>query len=204
MAYLNEKTLVVNFFGSPGAGKSTGAAYVFSLLKMMGINAELITEYMKGKAWEDNQEIRKPMNQVYVFSKQLYALNRCMGKADVVIVDSPLPLSILYNTSPVLGEDFNKTVMNCFNSFNNLNYFINRVKPYNTSGRFHSEEQSNQLADNLKHVINDRCINIRYRDGEDESYKSIADEIAEKLFESNTITWGEDNKIVDHVSPERN
>ena len=33
--------LVVNLFGAPGAGKSTGAAYIFSKLKMAGINAEL-------------------------------------------------------------------------------------------------------------------------------------------------------------------
>ena len=32
--------IVVNFFGVPSAGKSTGAAYVFSRLKMAGINAE--------------------------------------------------------------------------------------------------------------------------------------------------------------------
>lgn len=29
-------TLVVNLFGSPGSGKSTGAAYLFSSLKLMG------------------------------------------------------------------------------------------------------------------------------------------------------------------------
>lgn len=41
--------LVVNVFGVPGAGKSTGAAYIFSKLKMNGINAELITEFAKDK-----------------------------------------------------------------------------------------------------------------------------------------------------------
>ena len=34
-------TLVVNLFGGPGSGKSTGAAYVFARLKMLGYNAEL-------------------------------------------------------------------------------------------------------------------------------------------------------------------
>ena len=41
--------LVVNLTGAPGAGKSTGAAYVFSQLKMRGINCELVTEYAKDK-----------------------------------------------------------------------------------------------------------------------------------------------------------
>ena len=48
--------LVVNLFGAPGAGKSTGAAYIFSRLKMLGINAELVTEFAKDKVWENNQE----------------------------------------------------------------------------------------------------------------------------------------------------
>ncbi len=34
-----KKALIVNLFGVPGAGKSTGAAYVFANLKMHGINA---------------------------------------------------------------------------------------------------------------------------------------------------------------------
>ena len=48
--------LVVNLFGTPGAGKSTGAAYIFSNLKMRGINAELVTEFAKDMVWEDNKE----------------------------------------------------------------------------------------------------------------------------------------------------
>jgi len=47
--------LVVNLFGAPGAGKSTGAAYIFSQLKMAGINAELVTEFAKDKVWEESK-----------------------------------------------------------------------------------------------------------------------------------------------------
>lgn len=87
--------IVVNLFGVPGAGKSTGAAYIFSQLKMKGINAELITEFAKDKAWENNTEAIK--NQAYLFGKQSYRMSRCREKVDVLVTDSPLPLSILYN-----------------------------------------------------------------------------------------------------------
>ena len=40
-----DKCLVVNLFGAPGAGKSTAAAYIFSMLKFANINAELVTEF---------------------------------------------------------------------------------------------------------------------------------------------------------------
>lgn len=42
-------TIVVNLFGAPGAGKSTGAAHIFAELKMCGINTELVTEFAKDK-----------------------------------------------------------------------------------------------------------------------------------------------------------
>ena len=52
-------TLVVNLFAGPGAGKSTGAAYIFSMLKMAGIDTEYVNEYAKDKVWEDNKEVFK-------------------------------------------------------------------------------------------------------------------------------------------------
>ena len=52
-------TIVVNLFAGPGAGKSTGAAYIFSMLKMAGIDTEYVNEYAKDKVWEDNKEVFK-------------------------------------------------------------------------------------------------------------------------------------------------
>ena len=49
--------IVVNLFGAPGAGKSTGAAYIFAMLKMAGINAELVTEFAKDKVYEETKEV---------------------------------------------------------------------------------------------------------------------------------------------------
>lgn len=55
-----KNTLIVNLYGGPGTGKSTGAAYIFSKLKMDGIDAEYVTEFAKDKVWEGSQEARKP------------------------------------------------------------------------------------------------------------------------------------------------
>ena len=46
-----KKTLFVNLFGAPGVGKSTGAAYLFSKLKMLGVDCEYIGEFAKDKCW---------------------------------------------------------------------------------------------------------------------------------------------------------
>lgn len=51
--------LIINLFGAPGAGKSTGAAYVFSQLKAAGVNAELVTEFAKDKVWEGTKAVSR-------------------------------------------------------------------------------------------------------------------------------------------------
>jgi uridine kinase len=45
----NKKSLIVNIYGMPSAGKSTTAAGVFSELKWLNIDCELATEYAKDK-----------------------------------------------------------------------------------------------------------------------------------------------------------
>lgn len=167
--------IVVNLFGVPGAGKSTGAAYIFVKLKMHGINAELITEFAKDKVWENNEEVFK--NQAYLFGKQSYRMSRCRDKVDVIVTDSPLPLSIFYNKDDVLGEDFNKTVMNVFNSYNNLNYLLLRVKPYSPIGRHQTEEESNALKQPMVNLLNDRDIKYIECDGSHDGYEKIVEDV---------------------------
>ena len=91
----NNKCLIINLFGGPGTGKSTTAAALFYKLKMMGINCELVTEFAKDITWEKNKKALAC--QPYVFGKQCYRIERCVDQVDVIITDSPLPLSILYN-----------------------------------------------------------------------------------------------------------
>ena len=167
--------LVINLFGVPGAGKSTGAAYIFSKLKMLGMNAELITEFAKDKVWENNEEVFK--NQAYLFGKQSFKMSRCREKVDVIVTDSPLPLSIFYNNDEVLGEDFNKTVMNVFNSYNNMNYLLLRTKPYNPIGRHQTQEESDALKKPMEKLLNDRNIPYLEIGGEVAGYDKIVDDV---------------------------
>ena len=39
-----KNTLLVNLYAGPGAGKSTGAAYIFAKLKMAGVDCEYVSE----------------------------------------------------------------------------------------------------------------------------------------------------------------
>ena len=145
-------------FGAPGAGKSTGAAYVFSKLKLAGINAELVTEFAKDKVWEESKAVFQ--NQAYIFGKQYFRISRLQNKVDVVIADSPILLSSFYENDPVLGEEFDALVTKVFSSYDSMNVFVNRVKPYNPAGRFQNEEESDELAKKLVAFL--RCHGVDY------------------------------------------
>lgn len=167
--------IVINLFGVPGSGKSTGSAYIFSRLKMLGVNAELITEFAKDKVWENNTEAFK--NQSFIFGKQSYKQSRCKDKVDVIVTDSPLPLSILYNKDPSLTENFNKSVMDVFNSYENVNYLLVRTKPYNPTGRHESEEESNALMQPLKKLLAKRNIVYKEVAGDASGYEEIITDV---------------------------
>lgn len=177
------RMIVVNLFGAPGAGKSTGAAYIFSKLKMAGVNAELITEFAKDKTWEEN--VTALDNQAYVFGKQSYRMSRCRDKVDVLVTDSPLFLSILYNYDKTLGEDFNKVVLNVFNSYDNINFFVRRAKPYNPIGRNQTEEEAAQLSAKLEFKLDSLGLDYIEMRGEDEAYAEAADLVLHMVKKKN-------------------
>lgn len=104
-------------------------------------------------------------------------MSRCRDKVEVIVTDSPLPLSILYNKSGVLGEEFNRTVMNCFNSFNNLSYLLLRDKPYNPKGRLQTEEESDALKAPLLELLQTRNVDFTEIKGNIENYDRVADYI---------------------------
>lgn len=171
--------IVVNLFGVPGSGKSTGAAYIFSQLKMHGVNAELITEFAKDMVWEKNDEAFH--NQSYLFGQQSYRMSRCADQVDVLVTDSPLPLSVFYNNDPRLTENFNKSVMDVFNSYENMNFLLLRTKPYNPTGRHQTEEESDALKAPLVGLLDSRGIQYEEVVGEKCGYDYIVSLVMSRI-----------------------
>ena len=112
-----KNTLIVNLFGAPGTGKSTTMAQLFSILKWNKIDCEMASEFAKDLVWENRQETFK--DQTYIFAKQNHKLFRCNGKVDVVICDSPLLLSTVYNRlNGKNDKTFETFVYETFNKYN--------------------------------------------------------------------------------------
>lgn len=172
------ETKIINLFGPSGCGKSSGAAYIFSKLKMIGISCELVPEYAKDKVWEGNKEIFLPENQVYIFGKQYYRISRLIGKVDYVITDSPILLSNVYNKSDVLKKHFCDAVRDCHKNFNNINYYIKRAKPFDPNGRNEKTQEDSDkfiplILDELKKTGENYLTII----GDEEGYSIIVENI---------------------------
>lgn len=132
--------LVVNFYGGPGSGKSTMAARVFSELKELGHNCELVTEFAKDLTWQESMKVLD--NQMYVFAKQHHRFWRLKDKVDIIVTDSPFILSIVYGST---SELFKKLVVEEFRNFSSVNIFLRRTKEYNPKGRSQTLEQAKEL-----------------------------------------------------------
>lgn len=164
------KPVVINLTGAPGAGKSTGAAKLFYELKTLGINCELVSEFAKDKTWEHNATALNC--QEYIFGKQSYRLKRCRDEVEVIITDSPLPLTIIYTHDETIKKPLTDLVMAVYNSYENINFFINRVKPYNPKGRNQTAEESDALSAEIKNLY--QQLNIPYTEinGDEAGYEA--------------------------------
>lgn len=146
--------LVVNLYGAPCAGKSTAAAYVFSQLKMAGVNCELVTEFAKDMVYDNC--IPAFRNQLYVLGNQFYRLTRLEDAGvEVAITDSPLLLSVYYNESPALGEEFDKLVACIASHYPTLNYFLESKWDFSDVGRRHFDEDSSHASQEIKSLMED-------------------------------------------------
>lgn len=174
-----KNTIVINLFAGPGAGKSTGSSCIFSELKLAGIDAELVTEYAKDKVWENNQEAFKC--QFLITGKQVYRVSKCYGKVDVIVTDAPICLGAIYDSDH--DPAFEESVVNQFKKFNKngLNFFLNRVKPYNPNGRLQTESEACEIDGVLKEFMKKHEIEYTEVNGDKEGYLSIVNQVIEKL-----------------------
>lgn len=108
-------------------------------MKRRGVNCELITEFAKDLTWEHNKSALKC--QPYIFGNQYYRFARCQGEVDVLITDSPLLQSLLYNLDQQTNA-FRELVVERFHDFENFNFVIERNCEYSEVGRNESYEEA--------------------------------------------------------------
>lgn len=152
------KTVVINLIGGPGSGKSTAAAELFAFLKKAGRSCEMALEFAKGKCFEESFKVLD--DQIYVFAKMYHMIYRLAGKVEFIVTDSPLPISLYYNKEE--SEYFDKFVVEQYNKFDNLMYFIERDESsYEEIGRIQTFEESKEIDKELISLL--KKYNIPYK-----------------------------------------
>lgn len=152
----NNKTMkVINFFGGPGSGKSTTAAYVFSQLKIQGYSCQYINQYAKDCVYQKRFQLLKH-DQLYILAKQNHKLKMLEigGQIDFAIVDSPLLLSNIYGEyNQSIPKSFYQLALDYFHCYNNLNFFIQRNQKFESNNRIHNYEQSLKIDNQIKQYL---------------------------------------------------
>jgi adenylate kinase family enzyme len=171
-----KNTLFINLFGGPGVGKSTLCAMIFSDLKIRGIETEMALEYAKDVVWEENY--KKLSNQVYIFGKQHNRIYRLNGKVDVVITDSPLLNSIIYDETD--NQELKALVLGEFKKMNTLNFYVERSFEYSQNGRVQDYEAALEKDRIYKQLLDENNIPyIKIQSG-NKSLSLIIEEILDK------------------------
>lgn len=173
----NKETLVANLFAAPGSGKSTMASGLFYKLKCENINCEIPGEYAKVLAWSNRTETVK--DQFYVFGKQHHRVWSLKGKVDVIIADSPIMLNLAYAQD--YPDCFKETVKWSFDQYRNINFLVNRVKPYNPAGRFQSENESDEKQQEILGILKEYTIPFYMIDGNEAGLEKCLEIIKKEL-----------------------
>lgn len=185
------KTINLNLFGVPGAGKSTMMASLFSKLKMNGIDVEMAPEYVKRKVGENSMDVLD--DQIYVFGKQYHTINILQGKVQVVITDSPLLLSMYYadhsDISPKTNRALKRLALSAHNDLFNWNIMLNRVKTYNPNGRMQTESESDMIKLSLVELLNSHDITYSCFDGTEHYANIIAERVVELLSDMSPLEF---------------
>jgi len=151
------KTVIINMLAGPGVGKSTQSAHLFYELKKRHINVEITNEYAKFLVYEESY--KKIKNQLYLFAKQHNQIYRLNGIVDIIIMDSPLILSAIYDLNK--SSELKDLIMYEHNKLNNLTYFLQRETEYKAEGRYHNLEQAIEVDNKILSFMDENKVEYK-------------------------------------------
>ena len=178
------KTLVVNLLGGPGSGKSSVRAGVFHDLKFRGIECEESVEYAKDLTWERRQFTIQ--NQIHIFGEQHHRIWRLLGQVEVILTDSPLLLTPVYDSRK--NYTLFKLALEEFHSMWNYVVFLKRCKKYNPNGRNQTEDEAIEVDRNILDFLIDNDIPYECTTGNPEGKDYVVKKVLMLLGKYNPST----------------
>ncbi len=173
---MHKNGLIINLFGGPGSGKTTIAAELFSELKKLHLEVELVTEFAKDLIMQNNEDALN--HQFYVTGVQAHRIWSAARKMDVVVVDSPILLGPIYDKRN--SGTLRKLCIEYHNELNNLNVLLSRQgTPHSMNGRVHSLTESIGLDNRIHRLLDE--LNINYLQLKDIKMEGLVSVIKELL-----------------------
>lgn len=180
-----KKKYVINLFAGPGSGKSTSCAGIFRLMKLKGLDVELVTEYAKDVVWEQNYT--QLSDQIYIFAQQHRRVSRIFDHdIDIVVTDSPIIMGATY-----ISKDYYSNLLplmvEVWNSYENINFFINRPPKYVSTGRTQTHEEAIEKDNEIKKLLSDYNIPYTIVDRDDPNLcENIVDQVINHIVRLNS------------------
>ncbi len=178
------QTIVINLYGGPCCGKSTVSAGLFYELKCLGVECELTGEYAKDKTWDEHQTVLR--NQPYVFGKQLHRIWRLQNKVDIIVCDSPILLSTIYDSDD--SDLFELYVLEQYKKYNNINFVLERKfynEGYQENGRNQTMQEAIEIDNDIENLLDKH--NLSYTKVCESNSKEMVNKILEILKEKKVI-----------------
>lgn len=91
---------------------------------------------------------------------QYYIQNMLLGQVEAIITDSPILLGLMYYNEPneKIKNAFETFLIESFKQQNNINFFIERKKKYNSSGRNQTENEAKEIDYRVKNLLDSNNI----------------------------------------------
>ena len=163
---------VINFFGSPGVGKTTATMELTSMLKKAQIDAEASLEFVKEYIHSNSEHLLAYQNYIFAQQERQLRIFKDSNEVELVVTDAPLLHSAFYapDQYPVF---FKELVFEIFQSYENVNFFINRKHTYSHQGRIHDEEKSDLMSRKLRAFLINHSIHFIEIDSTDNLRETV-------------------------------
>lgn len=138
------------------------------------MEVELVTEYAKKLVWQKRHNTFK--DQMYVSAKQNHRMSILREQVNWCITDSPLLLGLYYSPD-YFPNTFKPFILELFNSYDNLNFWVNRTKTYNPNGRNQTEKEALEADAEIKSILIDNGIPFVEVDGDPNAPKRVLETV---------------------------
>jgi nicotinamide riboside kinase len=157
----NKKLKIIEMVAGPGAGKSATSYFLAGHMKARGYKVEYVPEFAKSMIWDSRNQSNGMIftEQDFMLAMQNNMFRRLLDHdIEYVVTDTSLLLGLIY-TSSWYPKSFEPFLMEVYNSYKNITFFVDRGDiPYIEDGRNEDEKQAIQKDRDALTLLKDQNI----------------------------------------------